>query len=258
MFTSYEEKVELPEDEIEYAVWQKERCPTTGRIHNQGFVRFHTRKRFSSVKKLFGDSVHIEYARCVEKAIAYCMKEDSRVACPIEIGVRPEPRKRKINVIEELKKCTPLDLIQQQPQIWRSLKQLQNLHCALVSPRTKMTEGVFLSGATGTGKSRICQIISGYLGYQETFWAPADLKWMDGYSGQKLVIIDEFRGGVPPSRILRLIDRYPYQVEVKGGFTQWKPVMILMTSNLGIHQCFPEDCLTKQAIERRIKEYIVY
>lgn len=52
-----------------------------------------------------------------------------------------------------------------------------------------------------------------------TYWAPADLKWMDGYYGQPLVIVDEFRGGVPPSRILRLVDRYPFQAEVKGVYS---------------------------------------
>jgi len=121
-----------------------------------------------------------------------------------------------------------------------------------------MTEGLFLSGGTGTGKSRIAMLLSAFLGQESTYWAPPDLKWMDGYSGQPLVIIDEFRGGVPPSRILRLVDRYPLQVEIKGGFAQWKPHLVIFTSNLGMKSCFPEDLATVEAIQRRINEYVVY
>lgn len=258
MFTSFDEEVKLPESEVEYAIYQREKCPSTGKLHWQGFVRFHSRKRFTTVKKIFGPGVHLEFARCVDKAIAYCCKEDTRVASPIEIGSKPQPRKRKVDVVEQLRLCTPLQVIEENPGLWRSLRQLQSVHCALVSPRREMTTGVFLSGLTGRGKSKIASIIASYLEPHMTYWAPADLKWMDGYYGQPLVIVDEFRGGVPPSRILRLVDRYPFQAEVKGGFTQWKPKLMIMTSNLRLAHCFPEDSSTKDAIYRRINEFVVY
>lgn len=48
------------------------------------------------------------------------------------------------------------------------------------------------------------------------------LKWWDGYSGQDTVIIDDFRyasiadiGGL--SYLLRMLDRYEFKVEIKGG-----------------------------------------
>jgi len=257
MFTSYEEECKLPEAEIEYSVYQQEKCPSTGRLHWQGFVRFSTRKRFETVKRMLGQGIHLEYARCVDKAIEYCMKEDTRVATPIEIGIKP-CKKKKLNPMEELKTCTPLELLAENPQVWRSLRNLQQLHCALASPRTSMTTGVFLSGGTGTGKSKISMLIASFLGTSGTYWAPPDLKWMDGYHGQPLVIVDEFRGQVPPSRILRMVDRYPLQLEIKGGFTQWKPKLMIFTSNLRLAYCFPEDCSTKEAIARRINEYICY
>lgn len=47
-----------------------------GTPHLQGFVKFNTRKRLQQVKVLLGnDTVHVEVARNVRQAIAYCRKD---------------------------------------------------------------------------------------------------------------------------------------------------------------------------------------
>lgn len=256
MFTSFDEELHLPEDEVEYSIYQREKCPTSGKLHWQGFVRFVNRKRFTQVKKLLGKETHIEYARSVEKSIEYCSKNDTRVDTPIEIGVRPK-KMSKLNVVDMLKSRTCLEIVKDQPNLWRSYRQLQALQADLTSPRKSMTTGIFLSGETGKGKSRICGLIAEYVGQEDVYWATSDAQWFDGYNGQKMVIIDEVRE-MKPGVILRLVDRYPTRMPVKGGFCQWKPTWIFLTSNLAIDSVVPCDLKTHCAILRRVKTYEVY
>jgi len=61
-------------------------------------------------------------------------------------------------------------------------------------------------------------------------WDPGMEKWFDGYSGQKNVIMEEFRGQLPMGFILRLLDRYPMRVQVKGGSAQFQADKIILTS----------------------------
>ena len=65
------------------------------------------------------------------------------------------------------------------------------------------------------------------------------LKWWDGYHGQELVIIDEFRKhGVSYSYLLRLLDRYYVSVQVKGGFTEFNPKIIFITAPVDPKEAF--------------------
>jgi hypothetical protein len=65
-----------------------------------------------------------------------------------------------------------------------------------------------------------------------SYWKPGDFQWFDGYEGQRIVIIDDFRGEYPLPLLLQLLDRYPMQVPVKGGFSQWCPRKVYITSNI--------------------------
>lgn len=100
--------------------------------------------------------------------------------------------------------------------------------------RGSSPEAIWIYGATGVGKSRLavayCQKVAG----DDYFiHPPGNLKWWDGYEGQQAVIIDDFRrrdlreaGGF--SYLLRILDRYDCQVEVKGGSrkSQWATIII--------------------------------
>jgi len=104
-------------------------------------------------------------------------------------------------------------------------------------------------GPTGTGKSRTAWEAAGMDAYPKD---PRTKFWC-GYSGQKRVIIDEFRGGIDISHLLRWLDRYPVIVEVKGASTVLAADQIWITSNLHPRDWYPElDPLTFAALERRL------
>jgi len=104
-------------------------------------------------------------------------------------------------------------------------------------------------GPTGTGKSRAAWDAAGVDAYPKD---PRTKFWC-GYSGQKAVVIDEFRGGIDIGHLLRWLDRYPVIVEVKGSSAVLKAETIWITSNLSPEAWYPElDYSTYQALARRL------
>lgn len=240
-----------------YSVRQKEKCPSTGRLHWQFFLIFSQRKRFQTVQRLL-PGAHLEPARDLEKSRDYCMKIESRIELPIETGEFPK-KVTSLNVVDLLRRSRPLDVLDQAPNLWRSFRTLVTLHSALLRPRREATSGLLLFGATGTGKSRIAHHIGRFLGTEHTFTADPALQWLDGYNGQPLIIVDEFRGTAPVSFLLRFIDRYPMMLPIKGGFVQMCATMVIFTSNLGLSEMYAGlDHPTLLALHRRINSYLVY
>lgn len=77
--------------EVRYLVYQKERAPTTGTLHFQGFIQFSSKRRRNGViehlKTISGGiHGHVEPARDPQAAVDYSKKEDTRVDGPWEHG----------------------------------------------------------------------------------------------------------------------------------------------------------------------------
>lgn len=258
MVTSYaEQRPAFIEEEMEYMIAQEEECPTTGRKHWQMYVSFKIRKRMQSVKSCMQDmTLHVEIMKGTsEQAIKYCSKEDTRVSVPVEFGVRPVSVVTK-TMVQQLQTQSVKRVLEENPKAWRYVRQMKDVRNLFATPRSHPTIGVLLTGPTGSGKSKIASIIASYVG--ETSWLDPELQWFDQYHGEDLVVVDEFRGG-STSRILKMIDRYPLQLPIKGSFVEWAPEMVIFTSNLTLREIFGSlDELTYKAIERRITEYKIY
>jgi len=79
-------------------------------------------------------------------------------------------------------------------------------------------------------------------------------KFWCGYVDQEHVVIDEFRGRIDISHLLRWLDRYPVNVELKGSSIPLRAKTIWVTSNLNVDEWYPEvDSQTLDALKRRIK-----
>lgn len=65
--------------------------------------------------------------------------------------------------------------------------------------------------------------------------------------------MDEFRGNVDISHLLRWFDRYPLNVEIKGSSVPLKAKKFWITSNLDVYQWYPSlDMETLDALKRRL------
>lgn len=105
-------------------------------------------------------------------------------------------------------------------------------------------------GRTGSGKSRRAWEEAG----QQAYSKDPRTKFWCGYRNQECVVIDEFRGSIDVSHLLRWLDRYPVSVEIKGGAVPLSATRYWITSNLHPRQWYPElDNETVEALLRRLQ-----
>jgi len=211
-----------------------------GTKHLQGAVVLGKQLGFKKIKQLPGlTRAHIEVMKgSVAENICYCSKEDK---APFVKGNPPAQGKRSDlkEVVEMIRAGDRLeDLIEKDKgeaivKFSRGLMTLRSL-CRGKRDRSKPPTVIWLRGATGTGKTRVCADISEQL-FEGDYWiSSGSLRWFDGYDGQRVAILDDLRAkDVSFNFLLRLLDRYPLQVEFKGGFVNWNPEVIFITAPWG-------------------------
>lgn len=222
-----------------------------GYLHWQLCVCFSKKTRLAGAKSVFGDRAHCELARS-EAAAEYVWKEETRVeGTQFELGQRPFKRNSDADWdrVKDLAKRGKLDDLPSSifVQHYRSLRTIAADYSQPTAIERTIT--VFW-GPTGVGKSRRAWEQGGIDAYPK---CPLSKFW-DGYRGQKCVVIDEFRGGINISHILRWFDRYPVLVDIKGSSTVLQASSIFVTSNLHPKDWYPDlDELTLAALLRRLE-----
>lgn len=88
--------------------------------------------------------------------------------------------------------------------------------------RTEPPIVTWLWGATGVGKTRTATEAG-------PFYIKDSSKWWDGYTQQEVIILDDFDLSWNFKDLLRLLDRYPYQGQTKGGFVKINSPKIFIT-----------------------------
>lgn len=110
---------------IRYVVFQSERCPTSGKEHQQIFLQLSDKKRLSWLKNFMGSNQdHWEPARHPAKARNYCRKDESRIAGPFEYGEWAggdggKGKKRDWTVaFEEIESLSRGEHMRKYPELW--------------------------------------------------------------------------------------------------------------------------------------------
>lgn len=222
----------------------------SGFLHWQFVVCSAKKVRVTAIKKIFGDRAHIEPTRSAA-AIDYVWKDCTRVeGTQFELGSKPINRSidKDWEVIRSAAKDGLMDSIP--PDVYvRCYSQLKRIGVDHCRPIAIEREVFVFWGVTGSGKSRRAWEEGGL----DSFPKDPNSKFWDGYRGQEHVIIDEFRGTIGISHMLRWLDRYPVLVEIKGSSTVLKAKKIWITSNLDPRQWYPElDTSTRDALLRRL------
>lgn len=219
----------------------------TDKTHLQGYVYFKNARSFQSVKKLLGDEVHIEKSRGTpQENIAYCSKDGKFFF----FGDEPQGGRRNditeiksslkdgLNMREILDVATSNQAVQF-AQRWLTYKEKK---------RTLAPEIWWLHGPTGSGKSRRASTWAHNPHYQH-----GGGKWWDGYDGHDEVIINDFRQDFAAyDELLRLFDRYPHRVQVKGGYRSWLATKIYITAPKTPQEMFLSAPKEGEEILRRI------
>lgn len=80
-FTSYEIENPKMNEDVQYCIWQWEKCPTSGKEHRQGYIEMKDKCSLKKIKGILGKTVHVEPRKGTqEQAINYCMKDDTKIA----------------------------------------------------------------------------------------------------------------------------------------------------------------------------------
>lgn len=214
-----------------------------GTRHIQGYIEFATRKTLSAAKRLLGGRAHLEPRRGTpEQAKQYCEKEDTRVEGPHNTWGTLSNRRAGItrdkvrntykaeeltDIYERLSRGEDkTSILSRYGELFlRHHKALDNLLTHSALRRDWKTRVTVLYGPTGTGKSKWCAENS-----TNGYWKPRG-QWWDGYRDHESCIMDDFYGWIPFDQLLRLCDRYPLLVEVKGGVANFVAKHIMISSN---------------------------
>lgn len=206
-----------------YVIFGKEVCPTTGKMHHQGYMEFGITKRLVALKKL-DDKIHWSACRgSQEENINYCSKE----GVVTEWGEKGQQGKRSdmLRAIEMIEEGKGDQEIIREVGTWQSARTMALLRCQMIPERKTPPLVIWIYGPTGVGKTREARKWLGdkadCVSYENGF--------IIGYTGRN-VLFDEFRGTVPYHKMLQLLDRYPLTVNIKGGSCEWSPDKIVITS----------------------------
>lgn len=213
-----------------YNIWGYE-VGASGTPHIQGYAEFSVVKRLSAVKKLSGKA-HWECRKGTrEQARDYCKKDGKWE----ETGDWTEQGKRSdldfcrnLAINEGMRKVTEVCNLQQ-------IKVAEKYLTYNEEPREWETEVWWIYGKTGSGKSKCAR---DYLP-DDCYIKNDGTKWWDGYDGHENVIMDDFRDSWwSLTEMLSLLDRYEKRVEIKGGWRQFKPRKIVVTSAKSPYDCY--------------------
>lgn len=221
----------LSTDKVRYSVYQKEKCPTTGKEHYQTFLQYSRSRRLSAVRKEF-PSTDVRVADNPKGARKYCMKEDTQLAKPIEYGTfKTKGERTDIGEFVELVKsgARRKDLIEEWPSIFTRYRHFYADTRAMFRPPDQPDKQVLLfCGPPGLGKTTGAREL-----HPEAWLYPRQKGvWFPDYDGEEAALLDEFEGSLPLNILLALLHEFTEKVESKGGHVWWHPKTVIITCNL--------------------------
>lgn len=259
---------EFGRDKCRWMICAKETGEEQMTQHLQGGCLLISQTCFSTLKKSKGfERAHLEnmYGK-PEDTLSYCTKQDKE---PFIVGELPQQGKRNdlreaVEFIQEghtLQELAKND-IDGGVVIVKYYKGLSIYRSLVREPRLQPPKVFWLYGKTGTGKTRTAMAMADWYGDRTNdLWiSSGTLRWFDGYDGQSVAIFDDFRPAHVPTFafFLRLLDRYPVSVEIKGSFVFWTPKIIIITSPYSVDQSFPGGSLYESEdlaqLKRRISD----
>lgn len=238
-FTEEEEKKLLGED-YRYLVYQIEKGENEVE-HIQAFIYYENPRAWP--KKRF-PRAHIEVARNLLKSAEYCKKEETRVRGPYEFGKAPnqgcrtdldeiaqaltEKDPEKKTSLEEIRRSQPGLYV----RYFRGLKALEE-DSLPERDRSEAPEVIWLWGNSESGKSRWVRDTYG----DKNVYVKKNGRWFsDRYKQQQVCLLEDFDGEwIPGTKdkgfkdLLCFLDRYPYEVDIKGSMRPFNSPIIVIT-----------------------------
>lgn len=204
-----------------------------GTPHIQGYCQYKsTSRRLGEMKKRL-PRAHLEVALgSPEQNIEYCKgyhggklkaEEENEYH---EKGDPPAQGKRSDleSVKDDLKTKPMCEVVDNHFNTFLKYgRMMKEYRLIMQKHRTEPPIVEWVYGPTGIGKSRYAYTKS------DSVYIKDQTPWWDLYDQEDVIVIDDFDGKWPFRDLLRLLDRYPYQGQIKGGYVKINSKYIIIT-----------------------------
>ena len=203
-----------------------EEIGVNGTPHFQGYINLSTPLSLTVMKKSL-PRAHLIIAQGTDKENKeYCSKDNTNIyevgECRVGQGSRTDIKELALKI--KSKELTLEDCMFEYPELYvRYSRSLEKMFNAIMEPRSEPPNVYWLYGLAGTGKTRKC------IDSHPSHYIKDGTPWWDGYNQQDAIIIDDFDNNIPYRTLLRILDRYVYQGQVKGSYVQINSPNIYIT-----------------------------
>ena len=215
--------------------------------HIQGYIHLVNPLSLLCMKKYLSRS-HLEVANgSDEDNFMYCSKEKDYT----EWGEKSTQGKRNdISDVAALIKAGDIsltDIMFDYPIVYvKYSRSLEKMFQAIQPHRECAPQVFWRYGLAGVGKTRY--VIDTY--GEENIYIKDNTQWWDGYNQQQVLLIDDFDNKIPFRTLLRILDRYRYSGQVKGGYVNLNSPLIYITCEFHPRVYWSDNELAQ--VERRL------
>lgn len=234
---------------------------TTGTLHTHIYIEAHSGIRFGTIKGRF-PTAHIEKAKGnARQNRVYIQKggkwEDTEKASTVipdtffEWGEIPPEKEEKPSRMAQLVQdvqagLSTVEIIEKDPSMAFRVREIELLRQTLLaekySSENRKLEVTYLYGATGTGKTRsifeahnprdICRITNYRAGKGISF---------DNYTGQDILVFEEFNSQISLEEMLNFLDVYPLSLPARYNDRVACFTKVYITSNQSLDRQYRSE-----------------
>lgn len=240
--------------------------------HTHLYVAFENAKEFSMIQRRFYGA-HIEGARgshrenrdYIRKEGKWRDSEKSETNKPEtfeESGELPEESDRRVKQAETIlamveNGATNAEIMRECPSAMLHLPRIEQARQTLLEETYRKAfrelKVEYIWGETGVGKTR--KVMELY-GYENVFRVTNYAHPFDGYSGQDVIVFDEFRSSLPLSDMLCYLDGYPLMLPCRYADRVACFTKVYILTNIPLEKQYPnvqlEEPASFEAFKRRL------
>lgn len=203
----------------------KEICPHTKKPHMHVYICFYRPYRWNAFGKLLGSGKpHYEIA----------LVDDWNYELKDMDYILEDNRQGQRNDLAKIRNVTKVRDIVDEVN-YQGIRHAEIVLKYKEAKRMFKPEVYWIHGPTGTEKTKRIYDKEKL----DDIFVPINFKWWEGYDAHEVVIIDDFRRDYCKfHELLKLLDRYPFRVETKGGSRQLLAKRMYITTPYSIDETY--------------------